>query len=108
MLSKTHITKRFHLPLSIAEQKKIEKDFIEYCAIHNIDVTTFTANKRTIRAFSDHLAHRYPDFVGIADWDAAYKSNFFRSLAQKVGNMTGVRCKVIRGKVAVRKNDWTV
>ena len=105
MLSKIHIMKRLHTTLSLAEQAKIELHFIEYCAIHNIDVSTYSSNKRTIRAFVDHLAHWYSDFEGITDWDAAYKTNFFKSLSLKVGNMTGTRCKVIRGKVAVRKNE---
>ena len=79
MLSKTNVMKRLNTPLSHAEQAKVERDFIEYCAINNIDVTTWNANKSTIRAFTDHLAHWYSDFESITDWDTTYKSNFFRS-----------------------------
>ena len=55
-MSKTlNCMKRPSQALTEAEKKQVEEDFIEYCAIHAIDVTAYTANKASVKSFVDQL-----------------------------------------------------
>jgi len=100
-----HVTKRVNERLTEEEKDEMEKDFIEYCAIHNIDVGSFRANRWTTKAYVDQLGFWYPDWSAIPDWNAFFKTPVFKSLVKCIEVAIEERKGPLRGKIAKRKNE---
>ena len=97
------VMKRLNTPMNEKELGDLTTDFIEYAAIHNIDVTTFDVNKRPVKGFVDQLGAWWGEYSDITDWNTAWPSVFFKSFAQGIRNITGKNASAIKGKVATRK-----
>jgi hypothetical protein len=98
-----HVLKRLDVPLTLQEKDQLVTDFIEFAALHNIDVSSYKPNRRSVWAFIDHLGGEWEEWSGVPDDESLIKSALGKSLLLQLKAVTGLKCSIIRGKVAKRK-----